>query len=125
MSDQIKKQQINSEKWFLELRNQMVGAIEKVDGSKFEEKKWQRPGGGGGLMSVLKGDIFEKVEASQFNPEKFKNFIDTNLETNIRSNVSVGDTIKASPSNIQSTTSAADGFKGWTKEKIEAFKILW
>ena len=61
MSDQIKKQQINSEKWFLELRNQMVGAIEKVDGSKFEEKKWQRPGGGGGLMSVLKGDIFEKV----------------------------------------------------------------
>ena len=61
MSDQIKKQQINSEKSFLELRNQMVGAIEKVDGSKFEEKKWQRPGGGGGLMSVLKGDIFEKV----------------------------------------------------------------
>ena len=59
MSDQIKKQQINSEKWFLELRNQMVEAIEKDDGSKFEEKKWQRTGGGGGLMSVLKGDIFE------------------------------------------------------------------
>ena len=37
MSDQIKKQQINSEKWFLELRNQMVGAIEKVDGSKFTD----------------------------------------------------------------------------------------
>ena len=61
MSDQIKTHQINSEKWFLELRNQMVGAIEKVDGSKFEENKWQRPGGGGGLMSILKGDIFEKV----------------------------------------------------------------
>ena len=61
MSDQIKNQQINAEKWFRELRNQMVGSIQKLDGSEFEEKEWQRPGGGGGLMSLLKGEIFEKV----------------------------------------------------------------
>ncbi len=58
MSDQLKNQQNQIEKWFRELRNQMVGAIQKIDGSSFVEKEWQRPGGGGGLMSILKGDIF-------------------------------------------------------------------
>ena len=77
-----------------------------------------------GIVGTGSGDIFEKVEASQFNPEKFKNFIDTNLETNIRSNVSVGDTIKASPSNIQSTTSAADGFKGFNTASSYKFKKI-
>ena len=61
MSEQIQNQQKLAEKWFKELRNQMVGAIQKVDGSTFQEKEWQRPGGGGGLMSILKGEIFEKV----------------------------------------------------------------
>jgi coproporphyrinogen III oxidase len=61
MSDQIKNQQTKAEKWFRELRNQMVGSIQKLDGSEFIEKEWQRPGGGGGLMSLLKGEIFEKV----------------------------------------------------------------
>tara|TARA_B100000902_G_scaffold132947_1_gene131493 strand:+ start:7276 stop:8094 length:819 start_codon:yes stop_codon:yes gene_type:complete len=61
MSDQIKNQQNQAEKWFRELRNQMVGAIQKLDGSTFIEEEWNRPGGGGGLMSILKGDIFEKV----------------------------------------------------------------
>ena len=50
-----------SSTWFKELRNQMVGSIEKIDGSKFEEKIWERKGGGGGLMSTLKGNVFEKV----------------------------------------------------------------
>ena len=61
MNDQIQNQQQQAEKWFKQLRNLMVGAIQKVDGSTFQEKEWQRPGGGGGLMSILKGDIFEKV----------------------------------------------------------------
>ncbi len=61
MSEQVQNQQKQAEKWFKELRNQMVGAIKKVDGSTFQEKEWQRPGGGGGLMSILKGEIFEKV----------------------------------------------------------------
>ena len=61
MSEQIQNQQQQAEKWFRELRNQMVGAIQKVDGATFQEKEWQRPGGGGGLMSILKGEVFEKV----------------------------------------------------------------
>ena len=61
MSNQIQNQQQQAEKWFKELRNLMVGAIQKVDGSTFQEKEWQRPGGGGGLMSILKGEVFEKV----------------------------------------------------------------
>ena len=61
MTSQIDNQQIQAENWFRELRNQMVGSIQKVEGSTFEEKEWQRPGGGGGKMSILKGEIFEKV----------------------------------------------------------------
>ena len=61
MTNQINNQQTQAENWFRELRNQMVGAIQKVDGSNFEEKEWQRPGGGGGKTSILKGEIFEKV----------------------------------------------------------------
>ena len=61
MTNQINNQQTQAENWFRELRNQMIGAIQKVDGSNFEEKEWQRPGGGGGKMSILKGEIFEKV----------------------------------------------------------------
>ena len=38
MSEQIQNQQKQAEKWFKELRNQMVGAIQKVDGSTFQEK---------------------------------------------------------------------------------------
>ena len=61
MTSQIDNQQIQAENWFRELRNQMVGSFQKVEGSTFEEKEWQRPGGGGGKMSILKGEIFEKV----------------------------------------------------------------
>jgi coproporphyrinogen III oxidase len=61
MTSQIDNQQIQAKNWFRELRNQMVGSIQKVEGSTFEEKEWQRPGGGGGKMSILKGEIFEKV----------------------------------------------------------------
>ena len=51
MSEQIQNQQKQAEKWFKELRKQMVGAIQKVDGSTFQENEWQRPGGGGGLIT--------------------------------------------------------------------------
>jgi coproporphyrinogen III oxidase len=46
----------SSSKWFKELRNQMVGSIEKIDNSNFKEKQWDRDQGGGGLMSILKGE---------------------------------------------------------------------
>ena len=35
MSEQIQNQQKQAEQWFKELRNQMVGAIQKIDGSIF------------------------------------------------------------------------------------------
>lgn len=58
MSD---KQQKASE-WFKDLRDQICQKFEEIDGEgKFVRKEWQRPGGGGGVMSIMKGKIFEKV----------------------------------------------------------------
>jgi coproporphyrinogen III oxidase len=61
--------------WFRDLRDQMCSAFEeledRVDGQnetigdgqpgRFEQTAWNRPGGGGGVMSVMKGRVFEKV----------------------------------------------------------------
>jgi coproporphyrinogen III oxidase len=61
--------------WFRELRDQMCAAFEaledQVEGpnedagsgtpGRFERTEWDRPGGGGGVMSVMKGRVFEKV----------------------------------------------------------------
>jgi len=61
--------------WFRNLRDQMCTAFEaledQVDGQNaavgdgepgwFEQTVWDRPGGGGGVMSVMKGRVFEKV----------------------------------------------------------------
>jgi|TARA_B100000131_G_scaffold283647_1_gene291706 hypothetical protein len=85
---------------------------------------------GKGVVGTGSGNPFEEVKGASFNPDKFKNFIDTNLNTNIRSNVSVGDTIKASPSNIKDTTSAGDNFSGFNTpssyvfEKIPSLELL-
>ena len=35
----LEKQKQSSSQWFKELRNQMVGSIEKIDGSNFKEKQ--------------------------------------------------------------------------------------
>ena len=61
--------------WFRDLRDQMCSAFEEledtVDGQnetigdgkpgRFEQTTWDRPGGGGGVMSIMKGRVFEKV----------------------------------------------------------------
>lgn len=55
------KKKLSSE-WFTEIRDQICSAFEEIDqGSKFTRQKWDRPGGGGGEMSVMKGKVFEKV----------------------------------------------------------------
>jgi coproporphyrinogen III oxidase len=50
------------EKKFRELRDRIVGALEELEGpgAKFRRTVWQRQGGGGGEMSELRGELFEK-----------------------------------------------------------------
>ena len=49
--------------WFEELRDAFCDAFEALEagGARFERRSWERPGGGGGVMSVMKGEVFEKV----------------------------------------------------------------
>ncbi len=86
------KQQLTSA-WFLELRNKICAEFEAIESeyaasnqtpialevnpehAKFERKKWNREAGGGGEMSVMKGNVFEKVGVNistvfgEFSPE--------------------------------------------------------
>lgn len=58
-------------KWFENLRNQLCDAFEEIEidyaagrgltPGEFERTSWDREGGGGGIMSVMKGNVFEKV----------------------------------------------------------------
>lgn len=64
------KRKVTSE-WFEDLRNRICAIYEEIETEyaklkglvpgKFERKKWQREGGGGGEMSIMKGSVFEKV----------------------------------------------------------------
>ena len=65
------KQKITSE-WFRLLRDKICAEFEKIEeefavknnlqnSGKFERKNWDREGGGSGEMSLMKGNVFEKV----------------------------------------------------------------
>lgn len=65
-----KDKQIQTDAWFTELRNIICQEFENIEqeavgdsaiGAKFEKKKWDRSGGGGGEMSIMRGEVFEKV----------------------------------------------------------------
>jgi coproporphyrinogen III oxidase len=59
--------------WFAALRDRICAAFEAIEEDyagpdaatlacgRFERRDWQRPGGGGGTMAVMKGRVFEKV----------------------------------------------------------------
>jgi coproporphyrinogen III oxidase len=48
--------------YFRELQDRIVAALERLDGGRFREDRWERPGGGGGRTRVLaESDLFEKA----------------------------------------------------------------
>jgi len=72
MNDLVESRKQTAASWFKELRNQIRSSLERLEedltgpnndmpAGKFEVTQWDRPGGGGGEMSVMKGRVFEKV----------------------------------------------------------------
>ena len=54
--------------WFKELRDKICQSFVEIENSKskkkqiiFNQKSWDRDGGGGGIISIMRGDVFEKV----------------------------------------------------------------
>ena len=57
--------------WFDTLRDRLTAALEAVEdeyaaarggsAGRFERRAWEREGGGGGVMALLKGQVFEKA----------------------------------------------------------------
>ncbi len=66
----ISDQQQRASAWFIQLRDNICASFEALEDAlqesnkpagKFERTEWERPGGGGGQMSVMRGRVFEKV----------------------------------------------------------------
>ena len=84
MSDHdLETRKTRAQAWFQSLRDQICGAFEAIETDfggdapigTFQRKAWDREGGGGGVMSLMKGRVFEKVGVNistvhgEFSPE--------------------------------------------------------
>jgi coproporphyrinogen III oxidase len=70
------EQQEKARQWFESLRDQICAALEEIEGGpRFERTAWSRKDGGGGVMSMLHGKVFEKAGVhcstvhGEFSPE--------------------------------------------------------
>ena len=68
--------QAKARHWFESLRDEICASLEVIEGgARFERKAWERPEGGGGVMAMLHGEVFEKAGVhcstvhGEFSPE--------------------------------------------------------
>ncbi len=62
MPADTEQKQATAAAWFRTLRDQLCAELESIDGSAtFVRSPWARAGGGGGEMSMLHGEVFEKA----------------------------------------------------------------
>jgi coproporphyrinogen III oxidase len=71
-SDLVESRKAEAAAWFATLRDRICAVFEAIEddhagafsdrpAGRFERKAWDRPGGGGGVMSTMRGRVFEKV----------------------------------------------------------------
>ena len=72
MTNDLETKRNTAANWFRTLRDRICATFEMIEydhtgahhdqpAGRFEQKTWDRPGGGGGTMSIMRGRVFEKV----------------------------------------------------------------